>query len=120
MTNNGNAKEVIKMPESSVKSCPGVTIEGLEGIEDIELQGNGSILHGIRISASSSQSERMCEVTISIKSAGNGQIVSTIFQVEVVSNSASDDDLMIVMTSRVTTQEITINRDKYFEFFRDI
>lgn len=96
VTNNGNAKEVIKMPESSVKSCPGVTIEGLEGIEDIELQGFGSdLLHGIRISASSSQSERMCEVTISIKSAGNGQIVSTIFQVEVVSNSASDDDLMI-------------------------
>jgi len=101
VTNNGNAKEVIKMPESSVKSCPGVTIEGLEGIEDIELQGFGSdLLHGIRISASSSQSERMCEVTISIKSAGNGQIVSTIFQVEVVSNSASDDDLMIPDTDQ--------------------
>ena len=96
VTNNGNGKEVIKMPESSVKSCPGVTIEGLDGIEDIELQGFGSdLLYGIRISASSSQSERMCEVTISIKSAGNGQIVSTVFQVEVISNSANDDDPII-------------------------
>lgn len=96
VTNNGNGKEVIKMPESSVKSCPGVTIEGLDGIEDIELQGFGSdLLYGIRISASSSQSERMCEVTISIKSAGNGKIVSTIFQVEVISNSANDDDPII-------------------------
>ena len=93
VTNNGNAKEVIKMPESSVKSCPGVTIEGLDGIEDIELQGFGSNLtYPIRISASSSQSERMCEVTISIKSAGNGKIVSTTFQIDVNSNSASDDE----------------------------
>ena len=96
VTNNGNAKEVIKMPESSVKSCPGVTIEGLDGIEDIELPGFGSdLIYPIRISASSSQSERMCEVTISIKSAGNGEIVSTIFQVEVISNSANDDDPII-------------------------
>ena len=96
MTNNGNAKEVIKMPESSVKSCPGVTIEGLDGIEDIELPGFGSyLISPIRISASSSQPERMCEVTISIKSAGNGEIVSTIFQVEVISNSANDDDRVV-------------------------
>ena len=37
----------------------------------------------------------MCEITISIKSAGNGKIVSTIFQVEVISNSANDDDRVI-------------------------
>ena len=93
VTNNGNGKEVIKMPESSVKSCPGVTIEGLDGIEDIELPGFGSDLtYTIRISASSSQSERMCEVTISIKSAGNGKIVSTTFQIDVNSNSAGDDE----------------------------
>ena len=95
VTNNGNGKDVIKMPESSVKSCPSVTIEGLDAMRDIELVNSSTKEYDIRITASSSQPERMCEITISIKSAGNGQIVSTIFQVEVVSNSANDDDRVI-------------------------
>ena len=95
VTNNGNGKDVIKMPESSVKSCPSVTIEGLDVMKDIELLNSSTKEYDIRITASSSQPERMCEITISIKSAGNGQIVSTIFQVEVVSNSANDDDRVI-------------------------
>ena len=95
VTNNGNGKDVIKMPESSVKSCPSVTIEGLDAMKDIELHNSSTKEYDIRITASSSQPERMCEITISIKSAGNGQIVSTIFQVEVVSNSANDDDRVI-------------------------
>ena len=95
VTNNGNGKDVIKMPESSVKSCPSVTIEGLDAMKDIELVNSSTKEYDIRITASSSQPERMCEVTISIKSAGNGEIVSTIFQVEVISNSANDDDPII-------------------------
>ena len=95
VTNNGNGKDVIKMPESSVKSCPSVTIEGLDAMKDIELLNSSTKEYDIRITASSSQPERMCEITISIKSAGNGQIVSTFFQVEVVSNSANDDDRVI-------------------------
>ncbi len=95
VTNNGNGKDVIKMPESSVKSCPSVTIEGLDAMKDIELVNSSTKEYDVRITASSSQPERMCEITISIKSAGNGQIVSTIFQVEVVSNSANDDDRVI-------------------------
>ena len=95
VTNNGNGKDVIKMPESSIKSCPSVTIEGLDAMKDIELLNSSTKEYDIRITASSSQPERMCEITISIKSAGNGQIVSTIFQVEVVSNSANDDDRVI-------------------------
>ena len=92
VTNNGNGKDVIKMPESSVKSCPSVTIEGLDAMKDIELVNSSTKEFDIRITASSSQPERMCEVTISIKSAGNGKIVSTTFQIDVNSNSASDDE----------------------------
>ena len=95
VTNNGNGKDVIKMPESSVKSCPSVTIEGLDAMKDIELVNSSTKEYDIRITASSSQPERMCEITISIKSAGNGKIVSTIFQVEVISNSANDDDRVV-------------------------
>lgn len=92
VTNNGNGKDVIKMPESSVKSCPSVIVEGLDIIRDVELDNASTSEYDIRISASSSQPERTCEITISIKSAGNGQITSTIFEIDVVSNSGDDDD----------------------------
>ena len=46
----------------------------------------------IRISASESQPERLCEITISIKSAGNGQISSIVFEINVNSNSADNED----------------------------
>lgn len=95
VTNNGNGKDVIKMPDSSVKSCPSVTVEGLDIMKDVELDNASTSEYDIRISASSSQPERICEITISIKSAGNGQITSTIFEIEVVSNSAEDDDRAI-------------------------
>ena len=95
VTNNGNGKDVIKMPESSVKSCPSVTVEGLDIIRDVELDNASTSEYDIRISASSSQPERICEITISIKSAGNGQIASTIFEIDVVSNSDDDDDRVI-------------------------
>ena len=37
VTNNGNGKDVIKMPDSSVKSCPSVSVEGLDAIKDLSL-----------------------------------------------------------------------------------
>lgn len=92
VTNNGNGKDVIKMPEASVKSCPSVFVEGLDGIKDIELENSTSKDFAIRIAASESQPERSCEVTISIKSAGNGKIISTVFDIMVNSNSVDDDD----------------------------
>ena len=91
VTNNGNGRDVIKMPEESIKSCPSVSIEGLEGIEDIELDNSTTKDFDIRIVASQSQPESSCEVTISIKSAGNGKTISTVFEIMVNSNSVDDD-----------------------------
>ena len=91
VTNNGNGKDVIKMPEASVKSCPSVSVEGLDGIKDIEVENSTTKDFAIRIAASESQPERSCEVTVSIKSAGNGKIISTVFDVMVNSNSVDDD-----------------------------
>ena len=61
-------------------------------MRDIEVENTTQNEFMIRISASASQPERICEVTISIKSAGNGKISSTIFEIDVNSNSASDDE----------------------------
>tara|TARA_B100001250_G_scaffold409061_1_gene432640 strand:+ start:790 stop:1764 length:975 start_codon:yes stop_codon:yes gene_type:complete len=83
ITNNGNTKDVIKMPESSIKSCPSLSIEGLEALNDVEVENASSMDFTIRIVASESHPERSCEVTISLKSAGDGDICSTIFQIEV-------------------------------------
>ena len=90
--NLGNTKDVIKNPQSSVKSCPSLSVEGLDIMRDIEVENTTENEFMIRISASASQPERICEVTISIKSAGNGKISSTIFEIDVNSNSASDDE----------------------------
>ena len=91
VTNNGNGKDVIKMPEASVKSCPSVSVEGLDAIKDIEVENSTTKDFAIRIAASESQPERSCEVTVSIKSAGNGKIISTVFDIMVNSNSVDDD-----------------------------
>ena len=91
VTNNGNGKDVIKMPEASVKSCPSVSVEGLDAIKDIEVDNSTTKDFAIRIAASESQPERSCEVTVSIKSAGNGKIISTVFDIMVNSNSVDDD-----------------------------
>ena len=91
VTNNGNGKDVIKMPEASIKSCPSLSIEGLEAIKDTEIQNSTIKDFVIRIVASESHPERMCEVTISIKSAGNDKISSSMFEIQVNSNEAKQD-----------------------------
>lgn len=91
ITNDGNGKDVIKMPDASIKSCPSLSIEGLDAIEDVEIENSTSTDFVIRVAAAESQPERSCEVTISIKSAGNGKIVTTVFDIMVTSNAADDD-----------------------------
>ena len=91
VTNNGNGKDVIKMPDSSVKSCPSVSVEGLDAIKDTEIDNSTTKDFTIRISASESQPARSCEITISIKSAGNGKIITTVFEIMVNSNSVEED-----------------------------
>tara|TARA_B100000925_G_scaffold32275_1_gene21426 strand:- start:1675 stop:2583 length:909 start_codon:yes stop_codon:yes gene_type:complete len=91
VTNDGNGKDVIKMPESSVKSCPSVSVEGLDAIKDTEIDNSTTKDFTIRISASESQPARSCEITISIKSAGNGKIITTVFEIMVNSNSVEED-----------------------------
>lgn len=90
--NQGNTKDVIKNPQASVKSCPSLTVEGLDVMKDVEIENATENEFIIRISASASQQERICEVTISVKSAGNGKISSTVFEINVYSNSADDEE----------------------------
>ena len=92
VTNNGNGKDVIKMPDASIKSCPSLSVEGLDALKDMEIENSTTKDFLIRIAASESQPERTCEVTISIKSAGNGDIVTTVFELMVNSNSVDDDE----------------------------
>ena len=91
VTNDGNTKDVIKMPDASIKSCPSLSVEGLDAMKDIEIDNSTTADFVVRVVASESQPERTCEVTISIKSAGNGKIVTTVFDIMVTSNSAEAD-----------------------------
>ena len=92
VSNEGNTKDVIKSPQASIKSCPSINVEGLDVMADVELENSTVGEYVVRISASASQPERICEITISIKSAGNGQISSTIFEIDVNSNAGNDDE----------------------------
>ncbi len=92
VTNSGNVKDVIKNPSASIKSCPSVSVEGLEIMSDAEVENSTTSDFTIRIVASQSQPERLCEITISIKSAGNSELSSTVFELNVQSNKAEDDD----------------------------
>lgn len=91
VTNDGNAKDVIKMPDASIKSCPSLSVEGLDAMNDLEIDNSTTTDFVIRVAAAESQPERSCEVTISIKSAGNGKIATTVFDIMVTSNAADDD-----------------------------
>ena len=87
VSNDGNSQDVIKEPTFSVKSCPYLEVQGLATLEDMAIENKSSKDFTIRLVASDTHPERSCEVTISVKSAGNNDITSTMFSVPVSSNS---------------------------------
>ena len=105
VTNDGNTKDVIKMPDASIKSCPSLSVEGLDALKDVEIDNSTTTDFVIRVAAAESQPERSCEVTISIKSAGNGKIVTTVFDIMVTSNAADDDESSNENNDDSTSQE---------------
>lgn len=94
VSNDGNSQDVIKDPTYTVKSCPYLEVQGLSTLEDSAIENKSSKEFTIRLVASDTHPERSCEVTISVKSAGNNDVASTMFSVPVSSNSEdkADDD----------------------------
>ena len=89
LMNLGNAKDAVKDASAEVRSCPHLTVEGLDALVNtlVDPTGaqNGKETSAIlTLVASESQPRRTCEVTISLVSEGDDTARSTTFDVDVI------------------------------------
>ena len=88
LLNLGNAKDAVKEVSAEVRSCPHLTVEGLEALDGTVVDPTGA-QNGketsaiLTLVASESQPRRTCEVTISLVSEGDETARSDTFEVEV-------------------------------------
>lgn len=105
LMNLGNAKDAVKDASAEVRSCPHLTVEGLDALVNtlVDPTGaqNGKETSAIlTLVASESQPRRTCEVTISLVSEGDDTARSTTFDVDVIAyeeetkptNDGNNDD----------------------------
>ncbi len=105
LMNLGNAKDAVKEASAEVRSCPHLTVEGLDALVNtlVDPTGaqNGKETSAIlTLVASESQPRRTCEVTISLVSEGDDTARSTTFDVDVIAyeeetkptNDGNNDD----------------------------
>ena len=88
MLNLGNANDAVKDASAQVRSCPHLTVDGLDALENTVVQPtdarNGQdAFSTLTLVASESQPRRTCEITISLVSEGDDVARSTTFDVEV-------------------------------------
>jgi len=98
VSNLGNTQDAITMGEATVRSCPHLTVSGLEQLDNTVVQvtnanGDNKVTFTLRLEASSSHQERTCEVSIAVESEGDKNQRSSTFNVE-VSAPAADDPSM--------------------------
>ena len=107
MVNLGNANDAVKEATAQVRSCPHLTVDGLDALENTVVEPTGArngkdSFATLTLVASESQPRRTCEVTISLVSEGDNAARSVTFDVEVFayeeedqqsnSGDASDED----------------------------
>ena len=88
VSNLGNTQDAITMGESTIRSCPHLSVSGLEQLENTVVQvtnenGDNKVAFTLRLEASSSHQERTCEVTLSVQSEGDNAQRSSAFNVDV-------------------------------------
>jgi len=84
----GNSVDAASKIEANIRSCPLLEIEGLEGGEDTQIQPtdvNGNLPAEVqfRIAPSTAHSSKTCEITLIVKSEGNGLERSVSFTIDV-------------------------------------
>ncbi|DAC20978.1 MAG TPA: hypothetical protein D7H91_04915 [Candidatus Poseidoniales archaeon] len=105
VSNLGNTQDAITTGEATIRSCPHLSVSGLEQLENTVVQvtnekGDNKAVFTLRLEASSSHQERTCEVMLSVQSEGDNAQRSSTFNMAVSAPSAeetntpdqSDDD----------------------------
>ena len=95
VSNLGNTQDAITMGEATVRSCPHLTVSGMEQLDNTVVQvtnanGDNKATFTLRLEASSSHQERTCEVSIAVESEGDGNQRSSTFNVDVSAPAAED------------------------------
>ena len=95
VSNLGNTQDAITKGEATVRSCPHLSVAGLDQLENTVVQvtnanGDNVVRFTLRLEASTSHQERTCEVSISVESEGDKSERSSTFNVDVVAPEVKD------------------------------
>lgn len=95
--NNGNTKDAIKEASVQFRSCPHLTMVGVEELSNTVVEPTGAqngkdTFVTLTLEASSSQPTRVCEVTLSLESEGDEASRSATFDVDVKASESEEDD----------------------------
>jgi hypothetical protein len=95
--NNGNTKDAIKEATVQFRSCPHLTMVGVEELSNTVVEPTGAqngkdTFVTLTLEASSSQPTRVCEVTLSLESEGDEASRSATFDVDVKASESEEDD----------------------------
>ena len=88
VSNLGNTQDAITTGEATIRSCPHLSVSGLDQLDNTVVQvtndkGDNKAVFTLRLEASSSHQERTCEVTLSVQSEGDNAQRSSAFNVAV-------------------------------------
>jgi hypothetical protein len=97
INNMGNARDAVTEAEAEVRSCPQLSVLGLDAIagtvvEPTDVGGQAPTEVTVRLEASSSHPAKSCELRFIVTSEGDGASRSTTVEVEI--NAADPDDLV--------------------------
>lgn len=95
VSNLGNTQDAITMGEASIRSCPHLSVAGLDQLKNTVVQvtnanGENAVQFTLRLEASTSHQERTCEVSIAIESEGDKSQRSSTIDVNVVAPSVEE------------------------------
>ena len=95
LVNNGNARDAVKEASVQFRSCPHLSMMGLDElantlVETTDAQSGKDVFASLRLEASESQPNRVCEITLSLTSEGDDASRSVTFELEVMAVEADD------------------------------
>jgi len=96
LVNNGNTRDAVKQASVQFRSCPHLSMPGLEDlantlVETTDAQNGKDTFVTLRLEASESQPNRVCEVTLTFTSEGDEASRSSTFEIEVMAVEVDDD-----------------------------
>tara|TARA_B100001094_G_C18087849_1_gene748717 strand:+ start:287 stop:1252 length:966 start_codon:yes stop_codon:yes gene_type:complete len=95
LVNNGNARDAVKEASVQFRSCPHLSMIGLDElantlVETTDAQSGKDVFASLRLEASESQPNRVCEITLSLTSEGDDASRSVTFELEVMAVQVDD------------------------------